>query len=207
MALDDEQTSATLAVMSSTLFWAGNVMVADLASKQVDCMDLTIGEFMVVIVLTMSTALMLEPGEWTYPFTAMTNNWKVAVIVGCFDGFAYILSTIGQMFVRPSRASILYSGIYGDMSCVTDLITRGDAIAGTATFTCVVGYLVLREMLSDTELFGGVLMIVAAFISSEDDEEFEREHHPEAPDGQCVTIEMQPPGYGALLTTEVILQG
>jgi elongation factor P hydroxylase len=70
----------------------------------------------------------------------------------------------------------------------------------------------LGEMLSTSEFFGGVLMIVAAFISGvnpEEDEEFEHEHGPEhrqhQHQHQYVSIEMQPPTYGSQLTTSVIL--
>jgi drug/metabolite transporter (DMT)-like permease len=118
MAANSTQTLATLAVMGSVLFWTVNLMVADLASKQVDCVVLTMGEFVFVIVLTMVAALILEPEQWTYPYTNITSNWKIIIIVGCFEGFAYVLSTIGQMWVRPSRASILYSGSVAACSIV-----------------------------------------------------------------------------------------
>lgn len=109
---DSDQTLATIAVMLSVIFWAVNLMMADLASKQVDCLSLTMGEFVIVIALTTVTAVIVEPSEWVYPYTNILQNWKVIMIVGFFDGFAYFLSTVGQMYVRPSRASILFSGLW-----------------------------------------------------------------------------------------------
>jgi hypothetical protein len=72
-------------------------MMADLASKQVDCLPLTMGEFAVVILLTTIAAVLFEPEEWNYPYTSITSNWKVIIVVGCFDGIAYLFSSIGQM--------------------------------------------------------------------------------------------------------------
>ena len=145
--MNSAQTIGLICVTISVLFWTVNIMMADQASKQVDCLTLTMGEFSVVIVLTTIVAIALEPQNWVYPFTNIFDCWKTIIIVGICEALAYIISTIGQMYVRPSRASIIYS--------------VGEALGAS---TC--GYLILGETLTLTEVFGGALMLVAAGVSS-----------------------------------------
>lgn len=179
-SMDSTEALATIAVMISAIFWAVSIMVGDLASKQVDCLTVTMGEFVVVVVLTSIVGMDVEPAQWTYPFTVMRDNWKVIVFTGVFEGFAFFMATVGQMHVRPSRASILYSGtvfvflifLFFQFS---DLLVHS---AGDSLFTTIGSYFFLNEMLSMSEMFGGLLMIIAAIVSGvdpEEDLEFEEE--------------------------------
>ena len=133
-------------VLVGVVFWVIGIMIADRASKKFDCLTFTTGQFVIVFILTTVLALIFELSFWAYPFTAILNQWKVLVVVGFTEAAAFLLGAIGQTYVRPSRAAILFSG--------------GEALACYA-----LGYLILGEKLRPLELFGALLML-AAMIGS-----------------------------------------
>ncbi len=165
--VDSKAGQGELLVLISVIFWVVNLMTADFASKRVDCLSLTIGEFLFVTIITVICAIVFEPESWVFPMSSIWRIWPIVLLVGFTEASAFLLSTIGQTYVKPSRAAILYSG--------------GEAISA-----CVGGFLFLGEMMTGIEMVGGVLMIVAALISSssvsdeEEEEEFEMIEHEEA---------------------------
>ncbi len=76
------------------------------------------------------------------------NNITTITIVGVTDGMAFLLASLGQREVKPSRASLLLSL--------------------ESLSTLLVGYIFLHETMTYIELFGGLLMFLAVLLSTED---------------------------------------
>lgn len=145
--LDNKSTRGEYLVMGSVLFWIINLMAADAASKQVDCLSLTLGEFVIVTVLTTISALIFEPQYWIDPLSHLYEYLGIFVLVGLTEAGAFLLSTIGQTYVRPSRASILYS-------------------VGESLSASIMGFIFLGEIMHHMEMLGGLLLLLASMISS-----------------------------------------
>lgn len=149
-------------LLVSVLFWVVSILSADMATKRVDCLILTTGEFMSVTVLATASAVILEPASFSTTCNVLIANAGPILFVAFTEAVAYFLSTLGQMYVHPSRAAILYSG-------------------GQALSACVFGYLFLGEHLSHIEILGGFFLLLSTLISSsaaadeEEEEEEERE--------------------------------
>ena len=76
------------------------------------------------------------------------NNITTITIVGVTDGMAFLLASLGQRNVKPSRASLLLSL--------------------ESLSTLLIGYIFLHETMTYIELFGGLLMFLAVLLSTED---------------------------------------
>ena len=76
------------------------------------------------------------------------RNISTIVVVGVTDGLAFLLASLGQRAVKPSRASLLLSL--------------------ESLSTLLIGYIFLSETMSYIELFGGFLMFAAVILSTED---------------------------------------
>jgi drug/metabolite transporter (DMT)-like permease len=153
------QDNGEMYVILSVVFWVVNIMICDEAGKYHDSILLTLGDFAVVALLTIGFSVVFERESWVYPFNDIFSAWPVIVFVGIFEAFAYLLSTVGQIYVRPSRAAIIYSG--------------------ESLFTCLGGYLFLGEVLTPSEILGGGLICMSSVLTSlsfvEDEEEVEEE--------------------------------
>ena len=103
-------------------------------------------EFAVVTVFTFLFALWFEPDSWIYPFTSIRNLWLNIIVIGLFEGLSYLLATLGQKHVHPSRAGILFSL--------------------ESVVACCGGYIFLHEILTHIEILGCFLMLVASLLSS-----------------------------------------
>ena len=118
-------------------------------------MTLTVVEFGVVATLCTVLSLLVDRDGWN--MKTFLQGWDMIVFVGFTEATAFVLSALGQMYVAPTRAALLYS-----LESVT---------------TCVLGYIFLDEILSKVEMFGCFLMFIATLISSlgevsENDEDF-----------------------------------
>jgi drug/metabolite transporter (DMT)-like permease len=149
--------------LGAVVFWAINIMSVGLAAHQVDSVDLLLGQIVVVVVMSIICGIIFEPENWTYPYLAMRKYFSVSLFVGVLNVTAYYFCILGQISVRPSRAAIIYS-------------------AGESVAACIFGYLLLGETLTDEELFGGVMMVIAACIAAtaglevEDEEDLKNEY-------------------------------
>ena len=133
-------------VFISMFFWVGSIVFADISSKQLDGVWLTLVEFTVTMIVTIIVAYIVEPDEWVYPFVSAQQNWKMIIIVGICEATAFALSTVGQTYSSPTRAALIYS-----LEAVV-----------CATFA----YFFLGETLTWVECFGGLLMFLACVCSS-----------------------------------------
>ncbi len=133
-------------VFISMLFWVLGIMWSDIGCKRVDVISLTTVDFFVTTVFTVILAFVFEPQFWHYPFDIITANWLLIVVVGFTEAVAFALSTLGQMYTTPTRASLLFS--MESVSCA------------------VLSYLFLGETLTSVELLGCVLMTGSALYAS-----------------------------------------
>jgi drug/metabolite transporter (DMT)-like permease len=170
------QDAGEIYVVGSVLFWVVNIMICDEAGKYHDSILLTLGDFAVVSLLTIVFSVWFEGGSWVYPFTNIIDSWPVILFVGFFEAFAYLLSTVGQIYVRPSRAAIIYSG--------------------ESLFTSLGGYLFLGETLTPSEILGGGLICLSSMLTSlsfASDEEEEEEEELEKMESKVLELEEQRP--------------
>ena len=99
-------------------------------------------------VICILTSFFYESDQFQYPYTSIMNNVTTITIVGVTDGLAFLLASLGQREVKPSRASLLLSL--------------------ESLSTLVIGYIFLNETMTYIELFGGLLMFLAVLLSTED---------------------------------------
>jgi drug/metabolite transporter (DMT)-like permease len=174
-------------VFISMFFWVGSIVFADLASKQLDGVWLTMVEFSLTAVVTIFAALYFEPSEWTFPFVSAQNNWGMIVLVGITEALAFALSTVGQAYSSPTRAALLYS------------------LEAVVCAFCA--YFFLGETLTLIECFGGFLMFLAAVctstaVVSNDEEEMEASNlELRSTDDVRKPIMTQHSGFGSLEMT------
>jgi len=135
-------------VLISVLFWVVSIMVADEGCKLCDVVDMSIIEFSVPFTICILTAYVYESDQFHYPYTNIMSNITTISIVGITDGLAFLLASLGQREVKPSRASLLLSL--------------------ESLSTLLIGYIFLNEVMSYIELFGGLLMFIAVLLSTED---------------------------------------
>jgi drug/metabolite transporter (DMT)-like permease len=148
-----------LIVFISMLFWVVAIIVSDYGAKSVDVIAMTFNEFLLTTIFTFCFAFYFESSNFVYPFSSIVDNWQMIVIVGFTEALAFALSTLGQMYTPPTRATILFS--MESVSCAT------------------LAYFLIGEKLTYIEIFGAGLMTSAALLSSftaavdEDEEEEE----------------------------------
>lgn len=132
-------------LLGSTLSISFSILATDAGAKRVDCIDLTIAEFVVTLSLCIPVAIIWESDMWDYPFTSIIAGWKLIVFVGVAEAVTYLLETLGQMFTTATRATLIMSL--------------------DAMMTCIIGYLFLGEILTMQELFGCFLLFMGTLIS------------------------------------------
>lgn len=172
-----------ITVFISMLFWVLGIIISDYGAKSVEVITMTFYEFLLTTIFTLCFALYFEFDNFLYPFTAVRENWHLIIIVGFTEALAFALSTLGQMYTPPTRATILFS-----MESVT---------------CAVLAFLILGEKLTYIEIFGAVLMTVAALISSltapsDDVEEELEEAERIAASSEKDTADDDNGGYGTL---------
>jgi drug/metabolite transporter (DMT)-like permease len=135
-----------LLVLGSMLCWIVNIMIGDIGAKNLDVFSFTLVDFFVCSVCALLLSFVFESEQWVYPFTSITSNWVVILVIGLTEALAFPLSTMGQMYVSPARASLLMS---------------------LESLTCALGgFLFLGEFLSGIELVGCLLMFAATLVST-----------------------------------------
>jgi drug/metabolite transporter (DMT)-like permease len=138
--------SGELLVLGSMLCWIVNIMIGDIGAKNLDVFSFTLVDFFMCSVVALLLSFYFEPQEWVYPFRSITGNWVIIAIIGFTEALAFPMSTMGQMYVSPARASLLMS---------------------LESLTCALGgFLFLHEYLTGIEMLGCLLMFAATLIST-----------------------------------------
>ena len=136
--------SGDFIVFASMLCWVFVIIISDVAAKRgVNMISFTIIDSILPAVGTLIFANILEPELWVYPFLKLREAWLVIVLVGVFEGTSFLLATLGQMYVDPSKAALIFSM---------------ESVVGA-----VGGYIFLNETMGPYELIGCFLMLSAYF--------------------------------------------
>lgn len=140
-------STGEIIVFISMLFWVVSIISADVGTKRgVDGVSFTLWEFAVSTVLSISLAVIFESKYLVYPFDSILKSWKMILLVGITEGVSFLFGTLGQMYIAPSKAALIYS---------------------LESVTAAVGaYFFLGEILSWKEFFGCFLMLSAAVFCS-----------------------------------------
>lgn len=135
------------------ILWAFSIIFSDIASKRVDCMDLSMVEMFCSCIICIIAAIILEPDNMydvIFHFNSKLILWLCIIMVGLLDSLGYLFDTLGQMVISASKAAILMSL---------------DSI-----ITVIVGYFYLNELLTWFEFLGCGIIFIASLISSLDNE-------------------------------------
>jgi drug/metabolite transporter (DMT)-like permease len=134
-------------VFVSLFFWVLQIFLCDFAAFSVDMIDVTVAGFGVQVVLFVALAAFLEPNDENVSrMAAVHAHWASLLLIGGGEALAFLLGMLGQMYVPPSRASILF--------CTESL------------FCAAVSWLVLGEHLTFLEMGGAAIMFCCCCYSS-----------------------------------------
>lgn len=130
-------STGDLLVFLSAFFWAGHVQYIGYASRRVDPLTLSAGQFGVVAVLSLAGALLFE----RHVTAADLGASALPILYGgvMTIGVAFTLQVVGQRGAHPAAAAVIFSL--------------------EAVFAVLSGWLVLGEQLSGRALFGCALML------------------------------------------------
>lgn len=124
------------------LFWAFHILLIDRFSRDINVPRLSLAQGITCGVLSMFTAIILEPVTWDGIWEA-----RLSILYGGImsSGVAYTLQMVGQKHAHPAHASILLS-----------LET---------VFAVIGGYFFLHESMGGRELVGCGLMLAGMLLS------------------------------------------
>jgi len=129
-------------VLVSAVFWALHVLVIGDFAPRTDIILLSIIQFLVCSVLSMSTAFILERTTWQ-----MVYNALIPILYGGIMsvGVAYTFQIMGQRFAPAAHAAIILST--------------------ESLFAALGGWLILSEVMTSRQIAGAVLMLAGVVIS------------------------------------------
>lgn len=139
-------TGGVASCFVSMFCWVFLLMFTDIAVRNADYLELAIVEDVVVSILTICMALWLEPAMWIFPFTSIRNSYLDITVVAMVEVFAVIFSILGQKYISPSLAALLFST--------------------ASVYAALGGYVFLGEGLTTPEIFGCVLIALATVVAS-----------------------------------------
>jgi drug/metabolite transporter (DMT)-like permease len=84
------------------------ILISDVASKRVDCIDVTFIELTTVVIFSTVFSLWMHPEFWYWPLSALRHGFAMVICVGVSEAVGYSLGTLGQMHIPSHRASVLY---------------------------------------------------------------------------------------------------
>lgn len=129
-------------MLIGAFFWAAHVMVIGWLAPKYDPLKLSIIQFFVCGLLSMTVALATETIVWADVMLAMDAILYAAIMS---TGIAYTLQVVAQQDAKPSHAAIILSG--------------------EAMFAVLAGWLILGEVLTDRGLLGCALIMVGMLVS------------------------------------------
>jgi len=131
-----------LLVFIGAFFWAAHVLVIGWLAPKYDPLKLSIIQFFVCGLLSMSTALLYETIIWANVMLAMEAILYAAIMS---TGIAYTLQVVAQQEAKPSHAAIILSG--------------------EAMFAVLAGWLILGEILTTRGMIGCALIMFGMLVS------------------------------------------
>lgn len=133
------------------------ILISDVASKRVDCIDVTLIELTTVVIFSTGFSLWMHPEYWYWPLPALQHGLAMVVCVGLSEAIGYSLGTLGQMHIPSHRASVLY-GLEGAFA-----VLFGYGFLGIIVSKILL-ILDIGETLSLQELFGCVLILAGTIL-------------------------------------------
>lgn len=127
----------------STVFWTLHIMFTDVATTHIDSLHMMIVQLSMVTLFSTIAALIFEPQTWFLHHIMTFMPWLLFLAVT--EGMAFTLMALGQSFAPPTHAAIILS------------------LEGV--FAAVASYFFLGEHLTQSELFGCFLMLVATLLA------------------------------------------
>ncbi len=129
-------------VLASAVFWALHVLVIGDFAPRTDIILLSIIQFLVCSVLSMSTAFILERTTWQQVYNAL-----IPILYGGIMsvGVAYTFQIMGQRYALPAHAAIILSM--------------------ESLFAALGGWLILSEVMTSRQIAGAVMMLIGVVIS------------------------------------------
>lgn len=131
-----------LLVFISALFWAMHLIVLSYIAPQHDFRGLAFMQFLISGIISVVLAFLFEEPKFDGIHAAAIPVLYAGVVSA---GIGFTLQVAGQRHARADHAALLLSL--------------------EAVFAAIGGYLILREILSTTELLGCVLMLIGVVVS------------------------------------------
>ena len=131
-----------LLVLLSAVFWAVHIIVIDRLSPEMDSIALAAIQFAVCGMLSILSALFLEPFSIIYVKNALIPLLYSGLLS---IGIAYTLQVVVQKRAKPFQVSIILSS--------------------ESLFAVLGGWLIIGETLSETQIIGCVLMLSGMILS------------------------------------------
>lgn len=100
------------------------ILISDVASKRVDCIEVTFIELTTVVLFSTSFSLWMNPQFWYWPLPALQSGLAMVICVGLSEAIGYSLGTLGQMHIPSHRASVLY-GLEGAYTVILGYFILG----------------------------------------------------------------------------------
>ena len=129
-------------VLASAVFWALHVLVIGDFAPRTDIILLSVIQFSICSLLSLSTSVVIEITTWQ-----MVYNALIPILYGGIMsvGVAYTFQIMGQRYAPPAHAAIILSM--------------------ESLFAALGGWLILSEMMSGRQITGAVLMLAGVVIS------------------------------------------
>ncbi|MEH6650142.1 MAG: DMT family transporter [Motiliproteus sp.] len=131
-----------LLILISAFFWAGHVLLVGWLSPRLNAIDLSIWQFLICGILSLTTALIVETISWQ----AILDTAIPLLYAGVMStSVAFTLQVVAQRHAPPAHAAIILS------------------LEGV--FALIGGWLLLGEQMSDKGLWGCGLMLAGMLTS------------------------------------------
>jgi drug/metabolite transporter (DMT)-like permease len=100
------------------------ILISDVASKRVDCIEVTFIELTTVVIFSTIFSIWMNPQFWYWPLPALQSGLAMVICVGLSEAIGYSLGTLGQMHIPSHRASVLY-GLEGAYTVIFGYLILG----------------------------------------------------------------------------------
>lgn len=127
-------------VFLGSFCWAGHILAVDHFSKKVNPVELSIFQFVILMLASLVMTLIFE--RETATLSNIFLSWKSIVYAGLLStGVAYTLQMVGQKYTSPVVASLILSL--------------------EAVFAALAGFFVLNETMTSREFLGCAIVFLA----------------------------------------------
>lgn len=130
-------------VLIAMVCWSLNIISIEYGAKAVNVIELTYVNYVVSSILSLAVAVVFEFDDLK---SIWFDDFYLVIIMGFLDPIGFLLGSLGQMYVSPSRSALLYSF--------------------ESIMSAILGFFILDETLTWLEILGCCIMSGAAVMSS-----------------------------------------